>query len=144
MSNQPVATESLKQHIERQLAERAASDPSFITRVMLDPDAVLKPMLTSAFGDDGEMNLAGVSTSVHVETGRNLHFVLTVPSGGEEVEGFGAFDIAGGLRGIQVEASIETAAKSRVTKLCSTGSCPTVYTNTDACPKRTRTWTQPF
>jgi hypothetical protein len=144
MSDETNASESLKQNIERQLAARAASDPSFITRVMLDPDSVVKPMLTSAFGDDGEINLAGVSTTVHVETGRNLHFVLTVPSGDGEVEGFGAFDIAGGLRGIQVDADTTLSAKKRVTKLCSTGSCPTVYTQTDACPTRTRTWTQPF
>lgn len=137
-------TESLKQNIERQLAERAASDPSFLTMVMLDPDGVIKPMLTSAFGDDGEINLAGISTTVHVETGRNLHFVMTVPSGGDEVEGFGAFDIAGGLRAIQVDVGVDAAKKPKATHLCSTGSCPTVYTQTEACPKRTRTWTKPF
>lgn len=137
-------TESLKQNIERQLAARAASDPSFLTRLVLDPDGVVKPMITAALGDDGDINLAGVSTTVHVETGRNLHFVLTVPAGDGEVEGFAPFDIAGGLRSIQVEAEIDSVKGRRVTRLCSTGSCPTVYTNTDACPKRTRTWSQPF
>ncbi|MGB8859830.1 MAG: hypothetical protein WCC60_11275 [Ilumatobacteraceae bacterium] len=137
--------ESLKQSIERRLAERAGQDPGFITEMMLHPDGVIKPLITEILGDDGEINLADVSTSVHVETGRNLHFVVAVPSG--DVEGYG-FDLSSALGsfGSPMGGSVEMAARKKtkkncpgdtVTNLCTRSDlgCPTVYGNTsNGCP----------
>jgi hypothetical protein len=104
--------ESLKQTIERRLAERASQDSAFIIEMMLHPDGVIKPLITEVLGDDGEINLDDVNTSVHVETGRNLHFVVTVPSG--DVEGYG-FDLASALGsfGSPVDSDLQAAGRRK-------------------------------
>ena len=136
--------ESLKQSIERRLAERAGQDPAFITEMMLHPDGVIKPLITELLGDDGEINLADVSTSVHVETERNLHFVVTVPSG--DVEGY-SFNLSNALGSFGSPIEVDAAKGGKktkrscpgdsVTNLCTRSDlgCPTVYGNTsNQCP----------
>lgn len=145
--------ESLKQSIERRLAERAGQDPSFITELMLHPDGVIKPLITEVLGDDGEINLADVNTSVHVETSRNLHFVVAVAAG--DVEGY-AFDLSsalnsfGSISPVGGDELFGRKTKNRkcksehdcpgdsVTTLCTRSDlgCPTVYGNTsNQCPQ---------
>lgn len=145
MSNNDEAINmTLKQSIEQQLSDRAAQDPSFLAELMLHPDGVIKPLITQALGDDGEVNLADVQTSVHVETSRNLQFVVSVPSG--DVEGY-AFDLGGALNsfgGMDVGADSLFKRKTHkncpgdsVTNLCTRSDlgCPTVYGNTsNGCP----------
>jgi len=135
---------TLKQSIERRLADLAAQDPNFLAELMLHPDGVIKPLITEALGDDGEVNLAEVQTSVHVETSRNLQFVLSLPSG--EVEGYG-FDLGTALNGLGgIEAGGDALFKRKTKKGCPGDSvttwctfinkgCPTVYGNTFSCPK---------
>jgi hypothetical protein len=130
------AMESFKQTIERRLAERAGQDPSFITEMMLHPDGVIKPLITEVLGDDGEINLADVNTSIHVETSRNLHFVVTVASG--DVEGYG-FDLASALGsfGSPVGNDLQAAGRRKTRRRCGDphtqdyAGCPTIYGNTN-------------
>ena len=91
---------SLKEYIERALSARAANDADFIVQAVVDPDAVVKPMIAEMLGDDGGIGLENVSATIHFETSDHLHFVVTLPAPEPEVVGFaaGGFDIAGGLR----------------------------------------------
>ncbi len=96
-------TISLKESIERRLSEQSERDPGLLARLQADPDSVIKPLIAEALGDDGGLDLTTITTTVHVETADNLHFVLTLPGAdapSDDVEGFalGAIDIAGSLR----------------------------------------------
>jgi len=123
---------TLKEYVERQLSERAARDKRFLLRVIQDPDSVIKPMISEALGDDGGANLQDVSTSVHIETGDHLHFVLTLAGSdteNAEVSGFqDIFDLAHTMRagtiGIGELASGPLAAKTSTGRTCCTVSDP--------------------
>lgn len=133
-----MAEVTLKEYVERQLAERALRDPKFLAQAMRDPDSVVKPLIAEALGDDGSVDLGDVSTSVHVETADRLHFVLTLTgsdAGDAEVAGFAdVFDLAGTLRGGTISIGDlgggPLAAKTSTGRRCCTVSDPC---HTDEC-----------
>ncbi|MDO8361606.1 MAG: hypothetical protein Q7V88_01800 [Actinomycetota bacterium] len=142
-------SETMKASIERVLAERASQDQGFITELMLHPDAIIKPLISQSLGDDGEVNLAAVSTAVHIETDRNLHFVVSVAGG--DVQGY-AMSLANSLNSFGSELAggdVLSARKTRrkcdveVTPNCTNpdAGCPTVYDGTRVdCPVGSPTW----
>lgn len=93
-------TITLKESIERRLAQRVQEDPALLAQLQASPDEVLKPMIAEVLGDDGGLDLSAVSTSVHVETANSLQFVVTVPDDDAEVAGYAleSLDVAGSLR----------------------------------------------
>ena len=91
---------SVKEAVESLLAERIAADPGFLAELAIDPDGVVKPLVTQVIGDDGSMDLSEVAISVHFETDSRLHIVVPVQQMAE-VAGF-ALRGPGGLRGMQV------------------------------------------
>lgn len=94
-------TISLKESIERRLSQGIRHDPDLLHQLRTEPEAVLRPMIAEALGDDGELDLSAVSTVVHVEGPTELHFVVTPPmDDADEVVGFalGGISIAETLR----------------------------------------------
>ncbi len=101
-------TVTLKEAVQIRLGAQLATDPTLASQLESDPNAVIKPLLAELMGDDGEIDLSEVSTTVHIETGNDLHFVVA-PEAVEldEVSGFagdslsisglvGSFDIGVG------------------------------------------------
>lgn len=82
-------TVSLKEAVQLRLSSELATDPNLRAQLEADPAAVIKPIMAELMGDDGEVDLSNVTTTVHIETGDDLHFVLT-PDAVEldEVAGF--------------------------------------------------------
>lgn len=81
---------SARQAVEKVLAQRISQDPAFITQLTLDPDGAVKPLISEIMSDDGELDLSGVSVTVHVETDDRIHLVVPAGAGagGDEVSGF--------------------------------------------------------
>lgn len=97
---------SAKAAVEAVLAGRAMAEPGFLEKVVLDPNGTVKPILEETVQDDGELDLSGVNISVHVETDRNLHFVITLSEETDEVSGFalrGTTGLASSIRTLGVE-----------------------------------------
>lgn len=140
MSQAEEVTETLREHIERRIAEQIAADQTFLNKLMAAPDAVIKPLITEVLGDDGEIDLSDYTTSIHLQSPRHLHFVVPLPGDDDEVAGF---DVASTLGAIDLTSTVGGDAlfgkRSRrcVSDLCSRSDlgCPTVYTDTSACPK---------
>ncbi len=101
-------TVTVKEAVPIRLGAQLATDPSLQEQLENDPDSVIKPIIAELIGDDGEIDLSQVSTTVHIETGNDLHFVIA-PDAIEldEVSGFanepmsisgfiGSFDIGVG------------------------------------------------
>lgn len=105
MPDRRVATVvSVREAVERMLAQRACTDPTFLAQMLIDPDSVLKPAIAELLGDDGELDLREVTTSVHVETDRHLHFVLTVDAPEHGVVTADGAGLAASLRDTEVGA----------------------------------------
>jgi len=77
---------SLRESIERRLSSQIRRDPSLLERLRTDPDGVIRPMIAEALGDDGELDLSAVSTSVHIEGPLHLHLVVTPPTGADDAD----------------------------------------------------------
>ena len=95
-------TISAKLAVEKILSERISQDPGFITELTLDPDGAVKPLIAQVLSDDGDVDLSGVSITVHVETDDRIHLVVpaTVDA---DVEGFSLKSSPGSmLRGTSV------------------------------------------
>ena len=129
MSNDVVTA---KQAVEIMLERRLAEDPGFLGELTLDPDGAVRPLISQVLGDDGDVDLSDVGISVHVETGKRLHFVVQVGVD-DEVQGFSSRgSVAGSLRGSpfnvglipgpRVQAGIETASGVCI---CDTEDCET-------------------
>jgi hypothetical protein len=98
-------TTTARAAVEATLADRAMVEPDFLEKVILDPNGTVKPILAETVEDDGEMDLSDVNISVHIETDRNLHFVITLSEEGDEVSGFavrGTDGLASALRTFEV------------------------------------------
>jgi hypothetical protein len=126
---------SVKESIERRLASEVRRDPSLLERLRTDPESIIRPMIAEALGDDGELDLSTISTAVHIEDPRTLHFVVTPPSASDdndEVVGFalGGVSIAESLRvgSVDVGGMDRTLSAKRTTKgkRCGYGSTMTL------------------
>lgn len=85
MTNDTITLQAL---VERRLAEAAVADPSVLGRFAADPESVVRPILAEVLGDDGELALDALTTSVHVNTRTHLHFVVNLDDVVGEVAGF--------------------------------------------------------
>ncbi|MCP3937250.1 MAG: hypothetical protein GY708_18005 [Actinomycetia bacterium] len=61
-----------------------ASEPGFLEELILDPDAVVKPLISQIAGDDGDVDVSELSIAVHVQTPKTAHFVIDVNLWGSE------------------------------------------------------------
>jgi len=121
---------TLKEAVQRRLASDLAADGSLQARLEADPGAVLKPIIAELIGDDGDIDLSKVKTTVHFESDTDLHFVVTPGASQadlDEVSGFSmpgvssmmtgmtiGFDDLGGATGIKYDDNTR--------RLCSTNS----------------------
>jgi hypothetical protein len=87
MSEQQSETLRAQQAVEAVLAHRAANEPGFLERVVMDPHATVEPIIAEVLEDDGDLDLSGVAINVHVQTPKSLHFVMATDDVGE-VSGF--------------------------------------------------------
>jgi hypothetical protein len=129
-------TVSIKEAVQIRLGAQLATDSGLRAQLENDPDSVIKPIIAELLGDDGEIDLTDVTTTVHIESGNDLHFVVA-PEAVEldEVAGFaaeplsmsgliGSFDIGigdiGGDLGIKkrTEGGRCTNSGHRGTKCC--------------------------
>lgn len=79
-----------QQAVEAVLSHRAANEPGFVERVMMDPNGVVGPIVAEVLEDDGDLDLDGVGINVHVQTPKSLHFVMSTDDE-DEVSGFARF-----------------------------------------------------
>jgi len=84
-------TISVKEAVQLRLSAQLATDPNLREQLEKDSDAVIKPIIAELVGDDGEIDMSQVSTTVHIESGNDLHFVVAPEAiETDEVGGFAA------------------------------------------------------
>lgn len=83
--------------VEQVLAARAAEDPNFVHQLLLDPKAIIQPILASAVGDD-TLDLSDVAVNVQFESEKVLHFNVPLMYADAEVSGFALPGATGGPR----------------------------------------------
>lgn len=96
---------TLKEAVQRRLAADLDADASLQERLEADPGAVVKPIIAELLGDDGDVDLSGVTTTVHIESDTDLHFVVTPGAAQadlDEVSGFAMAGAAGMLSGMSI------------------------------------------
>ena len=94
---------SAKEAIEATLADRVQTETGFLERLVVDPNGTIGPIISEVLADDGALSLSDAAISVHLETDRNLHFVVSLPAAAatDEVVGFasiGDFGLVNALR----------------------------------------------
>jgi hypothetical protein len=119
-------TISLKDAVQLRLSAQLATDPKLREQLEADASGVIKPIIAELLGDDGEVDLTNVTTTVHIETGDNLHFVLT-PEAIEldEVAGFASMDLSmsGLVNTIDVGSTLEADSLFGIKKRTEGGRC---------------------
>jgi hypothetical protein len=99
---------TLKEAVQRRLAAELDKDAGLQARLEADPGAVIKPIIAELLGDDGDVDLSKVNTTVHVESDTDLHFVIT-PGAAQaelaEVSGFSMPGVSGMLSGMTLGLS---------------------------------------
>lgn len=84
-------TVTIREAVQIRLAAQLATDPGLRAQLENDPGSVIKPIIAELLGDDGEIDLSEVTTTVHIESGKDLHFVVAPESLElDEVAGFAA------------------------------------------------------
>lgn len=70
-------TDTISAHtaIEIVLSNRVANEPGFLERALLDPAGTVAEIAAEVAETD-DIDLSGVSVSIHVQTPKSLHFVL--------------------------------------------------------------------